>query len=218
MHPQQEGISAGDIALWFLAAFMTLGLSLAAPKIGRVSTVIVLIAMFVCLVHPIAQLPFIRRIHRAAAKIPLLVGLLLSVALVVSAFGFYVWPPIKRHTLTAIERNSFESALKAQKGDDLEIQLACSPNDERTCTYAGQFIRPVGDSGWKVQAYVSRLALTRPLDGIMIYRRGGNRDYSLQNYNAGGYFNINEPHLLAMQRAFQAIQIEPKQIPTFQKM
>jgi hypothetical protein len=51
--------------------------------------------------------------------------------------------------------------------------------------------------------------LTKPLDGIMIYRRGGNRDYALQHYDAGGYFNINEPHLLAMQKAFQSIQIEP---------
>ena len=43
----------------------------------------------------------------------------------------------------------------------------------------------------------------------MIYRRGGNRDYTLQHYDAGGYFNSNEPHLLAMQKAFQLIHIEP---------
>jgi hypothetical protein len=209
MHTKQEGISAGDIALWFLAAFMTLGLFLAAPKIGRALTVIVLVVMFTCLVHPIWQLPFIKGINRGTVRVPLFIGLLVSVALFISAFGFYVWPPIKRHPLSGSEREFFESALRLQKGDDLEIQLACSPNDEKTCTYAGQFIRPVGDSGWKVQAYVSRLVLTRPLDGIMIYRRGGDRDYSLQHYNAGGYFNINEPHLLAMQKAFQSIQIEP---------
>ena len=89
------------------------------------------------------------------------------------------------------------------------MQIACPPDDERACTYAGQFINLVGDSGWKVQSYVTRLTLTRALDGIMIYRRGGNRDYFLHHYNAGGYFNINEPHLLAIQKAFQSIQIEP---------
>jgi len=209
MRANPEGISSGDIALWFWAAFMALGLFLAAPKIGRGLTAIVLVAMFGCVVHPIWQLPFIRKTNHVSVKVSSFTGFLLVAAALIGGFGFYVWPPIKRHTLTATERESFENALKPQKGDDLEIQIACSPNDERACTYAGQFIRPVGDSGWKVQAYVSRLILTKPLDGIMIYRRGGNRDYSLQHYDAGGYFNINEPHLLTMQKAFQLIQIEP---------
>lgn len=208
MHAKQEGISSGDIALWFLAAFMALGLFLAAPRIGRGLTASVLIGMFGCLVHPIWQLSFIRRINRVTIKVFSSAGLLFA-AMLIAGFGFYVWPPIKRHPLTARERESFENALKSQKGDDLEIQIACPPNDERGCSYAGQFIRPVGDSGWNVQSYVSRLTLTKPLDGIMIYRRGGNRDYSLQHYDAGGYFNINEPHLLAVQKAFQSMEIEP---------
>lgn len=135
--------------------------------------------------------------------------ILLGLVVIVSAVGAYKWPPVKRHALSQKERTSFENALKPQKGSDLEVQMACSPNDERLCTYAEQFIRPIGDSGWKVQAFVSRLMLTKPLDGIMIYRRGGNRDYILQHYDAGGYFNISEPHLLAMQKAFQSIHIEP---------
>jgi hypothetical protein len=205
----ESGTSTGDIALWFLAACMTLALFLAAPKLGRVLTLVGLIAMFGCLVHPIWQVPFIRRRKRTPFGISSFVGSLLVAATLISAFGFYVWPQVKRHTLTTREREAFENALKTQKGDDLEIQVACSPNDEKACTYAEQFIRPIGDSGWKVQAYVSRLMLTKPLDGIMIYRRGGNRDYALQHYDAGGYFNINEPHLLAMQAAFQSIDVEP---------
>jgi hypothetical protein len=116
---------------------------------------------------------------------------------------------IKRHTLTARETTRFENALKSQGGDALEVQMACAPADEKDCVYAEQFIRPIGDSKWKVQAYVSRLPLTKPLDGITIYRRAGNRDYALQHYDAGGYFNISEPHLWAMQKAFQSIHIEP---------
>lgn len=140
----------------------------------------------------------------------LLAGLtLLGLAAIVAAIGAYKWPPVGRHTLSERERMQFENALKPQKGSDLEVQMVCSPSDERICTYAEQFIRPVGDAGWKVQAYVSRLMLSKPLDGIMIYRRGGNRDYTLQHYDAGGYFNISDSHLLAMQKAFQAIGIEP---------
>ncbi len=194
---------------WFLAAFMALALLLIAPKIGRAITAVLLVGMASCLVHPIWHLGSVQRASPHSLRNWRFAGILLIALISVGLFGAYVWPSIKRHTLTAKERASFENALKAQKGDDIEIQLACPPNDEKGCTYAGQFIRPVGDSGWKVQAYVSRLTLTKPLDGIMIYRRGGNRDYSLQHYDAGGYFNINEPHLLVMQKAFESIQIEP---------
>ena len=209
MPAKQGGISSGDLALWFLAAFMALGLFLAAPRIGRGLTAIVLLAMFGCLVHPISQLPFIKGIRRTTIKTFALIGLSFIAATLIGGFGLYVWPPIKRHPLSEKEVESFENALKSQEGDDMEIQIACPPNDEKGCAYAGQFIRPVGDSGWKVHAYVSRLALTKPMDGITIYRRGGNREYTLQHYDAGGYFNINEPHLLAMQKAFQSIRIEP---------
>jgi len=194
---------------WFLAAFMALGLLLIAPKIGRGITAVVLIAMASSLVRPSWQFGFVQGAPSKAKRNWRFAGIMLIAVVSVALFGVYVWPAIKRHTLTAQERALFENALKLQKGDDLEIKLACSPNDERACTYAGQFINLIGDSGWKVQAYVDRLMLTRPLDGIMIYRQGGNRDYSLQHYNAGGYFNSNEPHLLAMQKAFQSIQIEP---------
>jgi hypothetical protein len=206
---ERESISPSDMALWFLAAFMALGLFLAAPKLGRDLTLIGLIAMLGCLIHPISQLRMVKKAKSKRTKTSWFIGATAVAVIIVTSFGIYVWPPIKRHPLTADERTSFENALKSQEGGDLEIQIACSPNDEKTCTYAGQFIRPVGDSHWKVQAYVNRLMLTRPLDGIMIYRRGGNRDYSLQHYDAGGYFNNNEPHLLAMQKAFQSIDIEP---------
>jgi hypothetical protein len=117
-------ISSGDIALWFCAAFMALGLFLAAPMMGRGLTGIALIAMFGCVVHPIWHLPFIKRINRLTVKVSSFTALLIVAALLIGGFGFYVWPPIKRHTLTAKERESFENALKPQKGDELEIQLA----------------------------------------------------------------------------------------------
>jgi hypothetical protein len=194
---------------WYLAAFMALALLLIAPKIGRGITAGVLVAMASCSVLPIWHLGIVQQASQHSTRNWRFTGILVIALISIGFLGVYVWPPIKRHTLSAKERALFENVLKPQKGDDLQIQFACPPNDERACTYAGQFINLVGDSGWKVQSYVDRLSLTRPLDGIMIYRCGGNRDYLLQHYNAGGYFNISEPHLLAIQKAFQSIQIEP---------
>src|SRR5271166_479146 len=92
MRERQEGISSSDIALWFLAAFMALGLFLAAPKIGQGLTAIVLIGMFGCLVHPIWQLPFIKRIDRVTIRAFSFVGLLLLAATLIGGFGLYVCP------------------------------------------------------------------------------------------------------------------------------
>ncbi|HWX38079.1 MAG TPA: hypothetical protein VNY09_02490 [Candidatus Sulfotelmatobacter sp.] len=194
---------------WYLATLMALALPLIAPKMGRGMTAVVLIAMASCLINPIWHLGIVRRARTGSTRNWRFAGILLIALTSIGLFGAYVWPAVRRHTLTEKERASFENALKSQKGEDLEIQLACPPNDERVCTFAGQFINLVGDSGWKVQSYVTRITLSRPFDGVMIYRRGGNRDYLLQHYDAGGYFNINEPHLLAIQKAFQSIQIEP---------
>jgi hypothetical protein len=203
--PKKTSLDPG----WFLAAVMALALLLLAPKVGREVTAVVLILMIALLIHPIWKLNVVQRAPSISAKCKRFGIIMLPTVVLVASFGAYVWPPIKRHLLTAKERTRFEEVLKQQNGADLEVQFACPPDDEKACTYAGQFIRPVGDSGWKVQAYVTRVTLTKPLDGIMIYRRGGNRDYALQHYDAGGYFENNEPHLLAMQKAFQSIQIEP---------
>ena len=127
---EREGISAGDIALWFLAAFMALGLFLAAPKLGREVTLIALIAMLGCLIHPISQLRMVKRAKSKRIRILWFLGSMTLAATIVTAFGIFVWPSIKRHLLTAEDRASFENALKSQKGDNIEVQLACSPNDD----------------------------------------------------------------------------------------
>ena len=203
-----QGSNALD-AGWFLAAFMALVLYLLAPKIGQPITLVVLVAMAGCLVRPIWRLRIVQAALTTTQRGCRFGALMLAPCLLISIFGVYVWPPIKRHPLVQGERARFENALKTEKGDDLEIQIACSPNDEKTCTYAGQFIFLIGDSGWKVRSIVDRLPLSRPMDGITIYRRGGDKAYMMQHSDAGGWFNDNEPHMLAMQSAFQSIHIEP---------
>jgi hypothetical protein len=206
--PKRERISTPDIILWCLAGVMAVGLYLAPDK-TPLHVYIGLFCMVLLALHPTLHLPWILDVDSNRKKLFRSVVATSGMIALIILYGWYVWPPIKRHTLTAKELASFENALEIQKGDDLEVQLACPPNDEKECTYAGQFIRPIGDSGWKVQSVVARLPLTRPMDGIMIYRRGGDKDYMLKHYNAGGWFNNNEPHLLAMQKAFQSIEIEP---------
>jgi hypothetical protein len=197
------------VALWFLETFTALALLLAAPKIGRAVTAMMLLFMVACLVHPFWHFRIVQRTSSTPRRAWRFAGLMITALGLIALFGAYVWPPIKRHTLSADERSSFRGALTGQK-DDLDVQISCPTGDEKTCTYAEQFINLVGASGWKVEPYVARVTLSRARDGVTIYRRGGNKDYISKHWDAGGYFAINEPHLLAMQKAFQLIHIEPE--------
>ena len=205
---KQEFISRGDVALWCLAGVMAVALYLAPEK-----TPLWICAGLVCMValatHPTLYLPWVRQARSTRIRLRRSVAALLVMATIVGLYGWTIWPPARRHTLRQKERRLFENALKPQEGDELEIQIACPLGDEKDCVYAGQFVNLIGESGWKVESYVTRTILTRAQDGITIYRRGGNKDYSLKHYDAGGYFQINEPHLLAIQKAFQSIHIEP---------
>src|SRR5713101_6249255 len=166
--------------------------------------------MVLCLTPPIWKSKVVQSAPSNAKRNWRFTGFTLVAVLVVAIIGARFWPPIKRHALTPKERLSFENALKPQKGADLEVQIACPQNDEKACTYAGQFINLFREYGWNVEPYVTRTTLTRAPDGISIYRRAGNTDYSMKHWDAGGYLSINEPHLLAVQGAFQAIHVEPE--------
>ena len=132
----------------------------------------------------------------------LLAGIVLAVRQQKKAEG-------RRHLLTADERTSFEAALKAQKsGDDAFVQLACPVGDEPTCVYAGQFINLFGEAGWNVQPGVQRLTLSKAPDGVAVFRKGGNKDYMMKHWDAGAYFPLNEPHIVAIHNAFRQIHIE----------
>jgi hypothetical protein len=190
---------------WFLAAFLAFALWLLAPKVGRPLTTVTLGAMAACLAPPIWKLRFVQS---ASRKWLTFSGVMLIAVVSVALFGVYVWPPIKRHVLNAKERAAFENNLRTRKDGDLEVQIACPMGDEKTCIYARQFISLFGESEWKVQPLVARVTLTKASDGVVVYRRGGNRDDMMRRWNSGGYFNINEPRLLAVQSAFRAIHIE----------
>jgi hypothetical protein len=194
---------------WFLAAFLALALLLIAPKVGRPATVVVLLLMVGCLVPPLRNLRFIREAPTVFSREMRFVLCLLVGVLVVGFLGVYVWPPIKRHTLSPQEQEGFVEALKATHGGDpiSQVQLLCPPDDEKTCIYARQFIGLFGRAEWPIQTYVQRVTLSGATEGITVFRRAGNKEDMMKRWNSGGWVEINEAHLLAVHSAFQTIHI-----------
>lgn len=134
----------------------------------------------------------------------------LAVLLVFSFFEYHwLWHlHVYRHTLSTKERAIFETPLRAKKDATLDIQIACPLNDEHTCSYATQFISLFGESGWKVSPFIQRIMLSKSISGIHIRKRGGNKEWMMQHWDAGAYFAFNEPHVVAIYDAFRAIAIE----------
>jgi len=193
-----------DITLSCLVAAMGILLIVAPPQ-SRLTTVVWLIVMFCLGTYPAFH--FAEWLPLRNKKITNSIGIA-GLVLVTCALGYKQWPPIRRHLLDKTEKLSFENALRSQKTSDLEIQVGCPAGDEKTCIYAGQFINLFGESEWKIQPTVSRLTLSKALDGVTVYRRGGNKEDTMKRWNSGGWFNINEPRLLAVQNAFRTIHIE----------
>src|ERR1700686_2243966 len=70
---RRKGNREWDVG-WFLAAFMALGLLLLAPKVGRIVTVAVLVAMVGCLIHPIWRLRAVQTAPTIIEKLARFVG------------------------------------------------------------------------------------------------------------------------------------------------
>jgi hypothetical protein len=140
---------------------------------------------------------------RSAAILSLIGGFVLFLS-------WAAWPPIRRHKLDEQESALFKQPLKIQKEPKLEIWLACPSHDEKACVFAGQLTPLFGDAGWKIKNGVDRIDMNTPLEGIYLLRKGGVAPKDPYEWNSGGYFAINDPSLLTIQRAFQNIGIEPE--------
>lgn len=195
---------------WFLATFLALALLLIAPKLGRLITGVVLIVMAACLVLPIWKLKVVQTATTPARQRLLFSGGMLVSVVLITSFGLYVWPPIRRHTLSANEQAVFVNALRAAHGGDanLEVQIGCPGGDEKTCVYARQFVPLFGQAGWQIHPIVDRLTLTNASDGITAFRRAGSKEDMRKRWDSGGYVAINEAHMLAVHAAFQTLHIE----------
>jgi len=140
--------------------------------------------------------------------------------LFIAGIGFAIWQQKRsenaivraglqhRHPLSQLEREGFKHILESQRGDDINVQIACAAADEKACIYATQFINIFGESQWKVRPAVERLTLSRAPDGVTIFRRGGDKQDMMKRWDSGGWFQTNEVHLLAVYKAFHAVGIE----------
>jgi hypothetical protein len=209
---QHEGISSGDIALWFLAACMALGLFLAAPKLGRDVTLIVLVAMLGCLAHPIWQLPVVKNAKSVPGKSLWFMGSMAFSAALITGFAVYVWPPLRRHTVSEKERLRFEEPLRKQDSPRDTIRLMCPQADENTCAYAGQFIALFGEAGWTVIGnQVERGTFSRPMSGVVLIRPRAGGELDPSKWNSGLWAAVT-PSVENIRRAFVNIEIEPDSV------
>ena len=105
MDENKHTIRPADLALWFLAGVIAVALTLVAPRLGAGVTGILLVTIIVFLIHPILQLPFIRKVSSRRAKLRRFAVAMGIVIVATVICGFYVWPePDRAHiSITSCE-------------------------------------------------------------------------------------------------------------------
>jgi len=188
---------------------MALVLLLLAPKMGRFLTIVVLVAMTGCLVHPILELAWVRNAVLQKTKSIRFVFLMIVAVALVGIFGVYVWPPSRRHTLSESESRAFASPLMAQTSPRETIKLGCAAADENTCVYAGQFLDLFREAGWLVQGnQVERVTLAKPMAGVILFQKGTGK-LDPNNWRSGLWTQAS-PSIENVRRAFLNIGVEPE--------
>src|ERR1700733_11333798 len=104
--------------------------------------------MFVFLVHAILGLEFVQKGSIWWLKF---ISIMLIAIAALTLFGWWVWPPVRRHLLTEKETIEFEKPLIDQKTGREQIELMCPGTVEEDCTYAAQFINIFREAGWTVK-------------------------------------------------------------------
>jgi hypothetical protein len=123
-------------------------------------TITLLVGLWLLVFAAALQLSPIRREHRTGHKVLNIVIAFLAISAGVTSFGFNVWPKPGLGTLTASQRSRIATALKGTREPWL-VHLMCSPNDEKDCVVATQFISLFEVNGW----HVKNRAVERILNG-----------------------------------------------------
>jgi hypothetical protein len=213
--PEEEG-SGLDVALWFLAGFMALGILLVAPKVGQIATVVVLIGMAVCLIHPLWKIPYVRKAPSTKQRRIRFAESLIVSSIVLIMFGIYVWPPARRHHLDEREWQAFQKPLRSQAEQREKIQILCPASDEGSCIYAQQFVNVFRDAGWTVEGNaIERVTISAPTAGVTIYSRGDGQ-LDPNNWRSGLWVTWT-PSFINLCQAFENIGIEPESQATLQQ-
>jgi hypothetical protein len=204
---KSEGFQPKDIISICLGILTGLALFPLAPKLGRGVTAGALVVMFLALLYPTKHAVASLNVRFRKSVYVWTIVLLIDVGLVV-AFGLYVWPPLRRHHLTAKETQGFEQAIKNQKAKRETIRLFCPQSDESACTYAVQFIGIFGEAGWDAGYLVERVSLTKPTSGVLFLLPTTAKKSDLQKWNSGAWTSIS-PSMKHIRQAFLAIEVEP---------
>lgn len=159
---------------WFLAVFIALALLLLAPKIGRSTTFVALIAMACCLIHPIKQLGIVRDASSHRMKrcwFSILMGLAIAMIVI---FAIFVWPPLPYYRiLSRNDTDLFNRYLGRAPAGEEAIRIGCPQANEEICVIAGQFLPLFQRAGWKVEGNsVQRLVLPKPISGVALFEHG----------------------------------------------
>jgi hypothetical protein len=144
--------------------------------------------------------PTITRITRISIGV-------VGICALVGTYGYFVWPPHHRHSLSSKERAEFEEPLKSKPDTTISIQMACPTNDEIDCVYASNLIPLFGETGWNVNLDVTRVSLPRPMQGINLVLHS-TTDYIPKKWNEGVWTKML-PAIVPVDKAFVAIGIEP---------
>jgi hypothetical protein len=136
---KQSQISTGDKVLWFLAAAMALTLVLLAPKLsanltGRIIAAVLLVSLFLCILHPILQIPIIKRTSIRQAF-----GVVIA-ACAVGLLGWFVWPP----TLVITPRSVTFGTLNSRFAINETYRFRMNNNTDDD-VYTAEFDLIVGD-------------------------------------------------------------------------
>lgn len=204
---KHHGIPQLHVALWFLEAFLALGLLLLAPKLGRTGTFFVLLAMATSLVYPLIQTPWVRK-QVGFWKWGTFSGLMMIAIIVIAGFGIYVWPPLPYyHTLSAQERTKFIGILKSQATPRQVVRVGCPNNNEDVCIVAKEYAELFQWGGWKVEGpAVQRLMLARPMAGVALMERS--TGIGTPDIPGTGVWVKQTDSEITMQGAFRSIDID----------
>lgn len=187
---------------------LAVGLAFVTKTRGLFS--LALCVMAALLIYALFQLDWINqaesrfiRVVRAAIGIGI-------IGVVVGMYGAVQWPPIRRHELSANERQSFEKPLKDFKRPQMSIHLYCAPEDEVDCEYAAKLIPLFGEGGWDVATTVDRITMARPESGIVIGLHGTVKPEDEPNlkWDQGEWTRLR-PEEWAVRQAFVNIGIQP---------
>ncbi len=159
--------SKKPIDSWLQLGGTAVGLAVVIyPERTPIFVVGALMLMFVCFIHPVLNFWWIedkmwRRITGALALLILL-----------SAYGYWVWPAPRYLEFTKKQRDQFITTLRERFSPHQKVRIGCG-TDEKICTAASNLVSLFQEANWTVSGNkVERGSLQLPKAGIAMTAHG----------------------------------------------